>query len=823
MARPLDPYRSKRDFTQSPEPSGGGASKKASAHHFVVQRHRARREHFDLRLEVGGVLKSWAVTRGPSANPSSRRLAVETEDHPLDYAAFEGVIPEKSYGAGAVMVWDRGRWLGATDTQARKALASGHFKFTLAGERMRGRWALVRMGAEGKRVNWLLVKDRDGFAESDDTLATRFDTSVVTGRGFEEISAGKPSRRPKPRKRGSSGAAPDFIPPMLCSAAKAPPSTGQWLYEMKYDGYRMQIAAGGGGAVIRTRNGHDWTEKFPDIAEAASRLPVRDAVIDGEAVVLDAKGLADFPALVATLQGDRAHALTFVAFDILRLDGQSLLSHPLSERKKTLARVLAGLLPGEALRLAPSLETDGQKLLGEIAAAGGEGVIAKRAGSTYVSRRSKNWLKIKARAREDAVVIGLAPSTRGRAFASLVTAVRDGGRLRYAGRVGTGFSARGQKSIMERLEPFRRASPPPRIEGLERAPPGTQWLEPRETAAIRFNGWTGDGLMRAARFLGWRDDGEEKPPVMKEKKPAAATARMAKNGSTKSAAPPITHADRVIFPRDGVTKGDVAAYYERMAPLIMPHLSERPVSVLRAPDGIDSETFFQRHPMPAMRAGLARVADPQGAHRDYMAIADPAGLATVVQFGGVELHGWGARLPDLGRPDRMVFDLDPAEGVPFERVVEAAYLIRDVLTSAGLVCFALSSGGKGIHVLAPLDRSQSWEQIEAFTSGVARNLARLEPGSFVATASKAKRKGRIFIDWLRNKSSATAIVPYSLRARAGATIACPVSWPGLKSLDGPGSFQARTFEPPRRDPWSGFFETRQNISAAALAIARRPA
>lgn len=787
----------------------------------MVQRHRARREHFDFRLEIGGVLKSWAVTRGPSAKPGTRRLAVETEDHPLDYAAFEGVIPEKSYGAGPVMVWDRGHWLGANGLQAQKALEEGHFKFTLHGQRMKGQWALVRMGAEGKRVNWLLIKDRDRFAENDDSLATRFDTSVITGRGFAEILTGKRPPQQKSRRRVSHSPPPDFIPPMLCTLAEAPPSTGHWLYEMKYDGYRMQLAIGEESVIIRTRAGLDWTHKFPDIAAAAAKFDLRDAVIDGEAVVLNAKGLSDFSALVETLRGERAHPMTFIAFDLLRQDRRNLMSRPLLERRKILTRLMSELSTGGVIRLAPALEKDGESVLGEIAAAGGEGIIAKRADSKYVSRRSKSWLKIKAYAREDVVVIGMVPSLRGRAFASLVTAARDGRGRRYAGRIGTGFSEQDQQSIVKRLEPFHRESPPPGIEGIDKAPPGIRWVEPRETAAVRFNGWTGDRLMRAARFLGWRDDAKRPHSAAIRLKSAKEISGVKKGIPRRRAAVPITHADRVIFPQTGMTKGEVAAYYERVALLIMPHLAGRPVSLLRAPDGIDSETFFQRHPMPSMRAGLDLVSDPHGRRRDYMTIKERAGLATVVQFGAIELHGWGARLPNLGAPDRIVFDLDPDEGVPFGDVANSARLIRDVLAGAGLTSFALATGGKGVHVVAPLDQSQTWKEIEDFTSGIARNLARLDPQTFVATASKARRKNRIFIDWLRNKQSATAIAPYSLRARPEATIAMPVSWRTLGSLESPRSFRAQSFKPSRRDSWRDFFNIRQHISAGALAVARK--
>lgn len=812
MARSLQVYRAKRDFLATPEPASR-ADRSArrdpdrnTAPRFVVQRHRARREHFDLRLELDGVMLSWAVTKGPSANPKTRRLAVRTEDHPLAYNDFEGVIPAKSYGAGPVMIWDRGSW-AIVDGDPARGLATGHLKFVLTGERMRGRWALVRLKEAGAKDNWLLIKDRDDFAESDDSLASRFDTSVVSGRTFASILKGAAT---KPR---SPETPPTFIAPMLCTAASAPPMGDGWLFEMKYDGYRLQLAVGDGTVALRTRSGLDWTDRFPDIANAAKLFPVRSTVLDGEAVVFGKDGLADYPKLVAAIKHGGT-GVQFVAFDLLRLDDRSLTQYPLSYRRAQLEALFAEpRSPAGAIRLAPAIADGGSDLLARVMASGGEGIIAKRASSLYRSRRSSSWLKIKGIMREDAVVLGMVPSPAGRHFASLLLAFREPEGLRYVGRVGTGFTALAERDAFARLGPHVRKTPPRDVTGLEAAPKNAQWVAPRFTAAIAYGGWTGDRRLRAARFLGWREDGLPQS-VATPKRPMSSASAETKFPIT------ITHASRVVFPDVQMTKGDIASYYQRIADRILPFLEKRPVSLLRAPDGVDNETFFQRHPMPAMRRGIERIPAPDHQRAEYFAVSGAEGLTTAVQFGAIEFHGWGARTPDLDAPDRMILDLDPADAVPFSAVVAAAQLIRRILTSAGLKSFPLISGGKGIHVVVPLDASQGWPEIEAFTRTVALTMARAEPQRYVATASKARRTGRIYIDWLRNKRSATAIVPYSLRARATASIAMPLTWRALAGVQSAAQFTAPQLML-ASDPWRGFFRGRQHLSTDVLRTLRR--
>jgi bifunctional non-homologous end joining protein LigD len=814
MTRSLQAYRAKRDFSTSPEPDAAvrrSTTRELSPHRslgFVVQRHRARREHFDLRLELDGVMLSWAVTRGPSANPTTKRLAVRTEDHPIAYADFEGTIPDKAYGAGPVMIWDRGTW-AIVGAEPPEALATGHLKFVLTGERMRGRWALVRLKDSGAKENWLLIKDRDDFAEVDDTLPLRFDTSVVSGRTFAGILERRPETSRKPP------APPRFIAPMLCATASKPPEGDDWLFEMKYDGYRLQLAIGEGTVALRTRTGLDWTDRFPDIANAAKQLRMRNTIFDGEAVVLGKDGLADYPKLVAAISRGGA-GVEFVAFDLLRHDDRDLTKLPLSERRAKLEQILhEQAVTSSAIRLAPTVADSGMELLARVASAGGEGIIAKRSSSAYHSRRSSSWLKIKAILREDAVVIGWVPSPAGRHFASLLLAFRELKGLRYVGRVGTGFTARAERDAFTRLSRHIRQKPAAGVIGLEAAPANAKWVTPRLTAAIAHGGLTGDRRLRAARFLGWRDD------VAAPKAPLIAQPEARQRAPEKGPPVTITHPSRIVFPDVGLTKADVAAYYQQIASRILPHLEHRPVSLLRAPDGVGGETFFQRHPMPAMRRGIVRIAAPDQERAEYFSVTGADGLATAVQFGAIEFHGWGARTPQLDAPDRMVFDLDPADDVPFSAVVTAAQMIRRILTSARLKSFPLVSGGKGIHVVAPLDCSQGWSEIETFTGTLARTLARAEPERYIATASKARRKGRIYIDWLRNKRSATAIVPYSLRARATASIAMPVTWQGLAGQNTAAHFSAPHVTSTFSDPWRGFFILRQRVSSDVLSVLRQ--
>lgn len=798
-------YRAKRDFARTPEPQGGASRGGAR---LVAQRHFARREHFDLRLEMDGVLKSWAVTRGPSGNPADKRLAVRTEDHPLDYADFEGVIPKGQYGGGTVMLGEDAAY-EPLNGDPLEALEKGEIKFLAQGARMRGRWALVRMKSRDKKENWLLVKERDDFAETDDSLPRRFSTSVATARTREEIERGAPAVRAMWSRQAIARApTPAFVKPQLCETAAQPPGSDGWAFELKYDGYRLLIAIGAEGARIYTRSGLDWTARFPALARAAVALPCANALLDGEAVVLDARGLSDFAALVAALEAGDATHIDFLAFDLLILDEEDLRERPLRARKALLKKLLARA--DGAIRYADFIEGDGAVVFEEATRAGAEGVIAKRADAPYRSGRSSDWLKVKSDFREDVEIIGYMPSLKGESFASLLAAKETPDGFRYVGRVGTGYDANARRNLAPLLAKRAAKNARPEIGAADRLPKGAVYLATPFAAEIRFGGWTSDAQLRQARFLGRREDAPPPRTLDCAAAPqccAPAPARLA----------PITNADRIVFPADGVTKGDVAAYYVAVAERMAPHLDGRIVSLLRAPENIEGELFFQRHPLKGMTKGVIAV-EIDG--KSYFALDGAVGLHTAAQFGAIELHGWMARSDDPERPDRMVFDLDPAEDMPFAAVRQAALDLRDNLSDVGLRAWPMLTGGKGAHVVLPLDRSLGWADTEMFAAGFARGLARQAPDRFVATTSKRLRKGRIFIDWLRNKKAATAILPWSLRARPGAPAATPVSWKSFSQLDRANAFDIHSALHVA-DEWKDFFQTRQTIPSGALAYMRK--
>jgi bifunctional non-homologous end joining protein LigD len=827
--RSLSTYRAKRDFSSTPEPRTGG---KAGGRLFVVQHHWATREHYDFRLELDGVLLSWAVTRGPSFDSADKRLAVRTEDHPLSYAEFEGMIPEGNYGAGTVMLWDIGTWEPAV-SDPRKALAEGSLKFRLDGERMKGGWALIRMKGSEKRENWLLIKERDEYVLKGFSI-DRFSTSVSTGRTRGQIEKGLPSKKKRPSaekpnasRKSADFALPAFIPPMLCELHKEPPPGAGWLHETKYDGYRLEAAVHGEHVRLYTREGLDWTDRFPSIAAAFAKLGLKRTLLDGEAVVFDKAGLTDFAALVEALK-NKSHQISFVIFDILVDRGKDVRLKSLTARKAQLEEALAKKVDGHILTLSSHIEADGPLVFEKAAALGAEGIVSKKASSIYESRRSPNWIKVKTARREDFVVIGYKPSER-RQFSSLLVAVETPGGLKYVGAVGAGFGGDELHKTYRLLQSLLRKSPPP-VGGLEKAPRNSRWVESVLRAEIEFQGWTSDHQLRQARFLGWREDRQvERAKLMTkraatqknsakvpERAGAARSLQLGRSSKTRKVPASITHADRIVYPDAGFTKGDVAAYYLAVADRMMPHLKDRPISFVRAPEGLAGEIFFQRHPLPGMAAGIRRIPDPEGKHKEYIAIASEEGFTTAAQFGVIEFHGWGAKWPKLHGPDRVVLDLDPDPAVEFAAVRQAAFELKDLLKAIDLESFPLVTGGKGIHVVLPLDATQDWDTITDFASGLARGLAAADPQRFIATASKEKRKGRIYVDWLRNRLTASAILPWSLRAKPNASVAMPVSWRELRNIDRADLFTLKT-APARKDAWPNFFATKQRINKRVLA------
>ncbi len=776
MARkpdPLSDYNAKRDFARTAEPAGTLARGKGNR--FIVQKHDATRLHYDFRLEIDGVLKSWAVTRGPSLDPDQKRLAVRTEDHPLSYASFEGVIPAGEYGGGTVMLWDEGIWSPIKGKSARD-LDKGHLHFVLAGQRMRGEWLLVRLKPRGneKRENWLLRKVADGEAGGTDTLTATLLTSVTTGRTMEEIAADNPPAKAKKRTK-TKAARPAFVEPQLATLVDSVPVGSNWLHEVKYDGYRILIATGGDGPRIYTRTGLDWTTKFPGIAAAAASLPP-GLLLDGEVVALR-DGKPDFSTLQAAIKegGDMRCFL----FDLLHDGEGDHRAEPLVARKERLRAALTGADP--RIAYSDHVTGSGEQLFAAMCAEGYEGIVSKQADAPYRGTRSKAWVKVKCTHRQEFVIVGWSPSeARGRPFKSLLLGVQGEDGLTYAGRVGTGFDAATLAEVEAALAPLARKTPPLDLPAAVRR--GARFVKPALVAEIAFAEFTADNIVRHASFIGLRGDKAAKD-VVRETPVAVAP----------PVNPRITNPDRVIFPGDRLTKGDLATYVETVAPLLLPWAASRPISLVRCPQGRAKACFFQKHDAGSFGDAVlsVEIAEKDGGREPYLYVQDSDGLLACVQMGTIEFHGWGAGVADVERPDRMVFDLDPDEGLDFGDVKRAAHDIHRHLADLGLASFAMLSGGKGVHVVVPLTPDAQWPAVKDFADRFSRALAQAEPDRFTATMAKAKRKGRIFIDWLRNQRGSTAVLPYSARARAGAPVAAPVAWRELDDIDTPARWTIR--------------------------------
>jgi len=764
----LDTYHGKRDFGQTPEPADPGQSS-ATALRYSMQKHDATRLHWDLRLEWQGVLLSWAVTRGPSADPADKRLAVRTEDHPLSYLTFEGVIPKGNYGAGTVMLWDIGHWQPFHDVA--DGLAEGHLHFALHGRRNTGNWSLVRM--KGKRAgdkgreNWLMVKDRDAAA-TEAQLVERHLTSVATGRDLEGIAAGAEAMPFGPARKA---AMPRFRKPQLATAVKDLPTGESWLHEVKHDGYRAQVAIGRGGARIYTRSGLDWSDKFAPLLPPLAELPADTALIDGEIVA--GAGLQGFAALQAAIK--EGGPFVFYAFDLLHLNGTDLAPLPQTERRAAVEKLLAEVPARGLVQLSPAIEGDAAPVLEAICEAGGEGIVSKLANAPWRGGRSTAWLKVKCSRRAEFVICGWQPSDkRGRAFSSLLLATREGGKLVYRGKVGTGFDDAAQEDIATRLAALARPKSP-----LEEAPAetrGARWVSPDMVAEVVYAEITPEGRVRHARFIALREDKPAMEVEMETEIPSG--------DRTLVRGTPISSPDRVIFPKPKTTKLDLARYYDAMADRILPTLADRPCSLLRLPSGLEGERFFQKHAGKGFPKAIRSlpIEEKDGGTEEYIYIADAEGLVGAAQMGTVEFHPWGARRDRLNRPERLVFDLDPDEGLGFAAVRRGAFDLRDKLEDLGLGSWPMVSGGKGVHVIVPLRRTAGWDTVKLFAQLFATLLATGQPDRYTATMAKAARKGRIFIDWLRNERGATAIAPFSVRARPGAPVAVPVSWNELAKL-----------------------------------------
>ena len=853
MADRLKTYREKRDFRTTGEPEGEVAPS-SSGHRYLIQKHDATRLHFDFRLEHDGVLLSWAVTRGPSYDPHDKRLAVHVEDHPLDYGDFEGTIPKGSYGGGTVMLWDEGTWEPVGDADA--GLAKGDFKFILHGQRLKGRWVLVRMKgsrtgkyakADAKHENWLLIKERDEYAEEEKKpIIERALTSVRSGRTMEEIASGNvewvsgrrfkeagnddpPEKRRAPRKsaspKGPRIEAPAFVEPQLASLVEEPPDGKEWVHEIKFDGYRLEAAIGGGTTRLYTRRGLDWTDKFRSLVQPLADLPCRAALIDGEAVVTGEDGKSDFGRLQNAIAEGKG-GIVYYAFDLLSLDGKDLRKLPLLQRKAELAKLLADQPKAGPLFYSDHVVGKGRETFENACEMKLEGIVSKRAEAPYRSGRAKGWLKAKCGMGQEFIVVGWQPSdVKGRAFSSLLVATRDEDHLTYRGKIGAGYGERELAAVGKELAKRLVAKPP--LDDVPRAiARKSKFVKPELVAEIEFRGWTEEGYVRQGAFKGLRADKKASEVVREVAKPPSAVITVANDPRDSRALTiggvRVTHPDKVLWGAEQVTKRELIDYYRAVAKLMLPHVVNRPLSIVRCPDGADGDCFFQKHASQGFPDAFGSITiKEKEAKGEYLTISDEKGLIAAVQIGALELHIWGAHNRTLEEPDRIVFDFDPDEAVDFAEVKKAATEMRDRLKRIGLTSFPMATGGKGIHVIVPLTPKYGWEDVKAFAEAMARTMAADDPDRFLAEMSKARRKGKIFIDWLRNGRGATAIAPYSTRARRGAPVAWPLAWSELAKLasahEATVGNAAALLLKRKTDPWKEYFAVKQILPLQKLA------
>jgi len=880
--RQLARYRAMRDFQVTAEPSGGDkpSRNKADALPFVIQKHAATRLHYDFRLGWNGVLKSWAVAKGPSYFPGDKRLAVQVEDHPIEYGGFEGVIPKGQYGGGTVMVWDQGAWSpqpGHTDIDA--GLRDGALKFVLHGEKMKGKWALVRMGgkaANAAKPNWLLVKEHDEFERgADDTPITdESPKSAVTGRSLEEIASQqdhvwnsqKTAKRQSAQKEQKDAKndlehprsvlksatkwpsawqsspeekLPGFIHPQLASQAANPPKGNGWLHELKLDGYRIQARKDGKNVQLLTRTGLDWTRRMKPIAAAVAGLPANTLLADGEVVVLAEDGTTSFANLQAAFQDGAKHPLTCFLFDLLHLDGRNLRGLPLADRKSLLAQ----LLENTPIRLSEHLVTSGESMFYKACELRAEGIVSKRADSKYTSGRSASWLKLKCVHSQEFVIGGFTlPSNGTRGVGALLLGYYESSKLKYAGRTGTGFSQQTHKLLRNQLDTLRQASTPfdnPPAEARREA----IWVKPKLVAQVNFSTWTAGHLVRQASFQGLREDkpAEEvaretansapKPRSARHAAPSSIAAKAApvetfSESKAKEAVPraPIrlTHPEKILDAESQLTKQQLADYYWEIAPHMLPHIASRPLSLVRCPEGSGQPCFFQKHPnaMLPKDVGSVEIADKKtGKPEPYITLSSRTALAQLAQMGVLEVHPWGSRNDDLERPDRIVIDLDPDPAIDWRTLAESAAEVRRQLKKHNLESFLKTTGGKGLHIVVPIDPDHEWPAIKQFAHEFALALEKRNPQLYLTRMGKAARAGRIYIDYLRNERGATAVAAYSPRARPGAPVSLPLAWSDLKLPQRP-AFRVVNYPQwkPRlsRDPWKNLPALRQRITPEML-------
>jgi bifunctional non-homologous end joining protein LigD len=859
----LDVYRKKRKFSVTSEPRGHKGRRTGYA--YVIQKHAARRLHYDLRLELDGVMKSWAVTRGPSLDPNQKRLAVHVEDHPIEYNKFEGTIPKGEYGGGTVMIWDRGTWEPEADPH--KGYAKGHLDFVLHGEKLHGRWHLVRMRSRprDKHQNWLLIKGNDELARGarGKDILDEEPLSAVTGRSIDQIAEGKGKKRVWHSNRGAktapenstkniaatakrirakalnatvdrkSGEAvvdaclPDFVPPGLATLHENPPRGGQWLHEIKFDGYRLQARLDHGKVRLLTRKGLDWTHRFKPIAQAIVPLNADSALIDGELVAEDERGHTSFSLLQTDLKDSRYDRLRYYAFDLLYLDGHDLREEPLVKRKAALARLLKTEGKDSLIQNVEHLENDGSLVLKHACSLGLEGVISKLRNATYRSGRSENFIKSKCHNAQEFVIVGFTPSTAvPNAIGALTVAVHEDGELRYAGRVGTGYTREAARDLWRKLKPLKAERALVEVPKDERRK-DVIWIKPKLVAEVEFRGITHDGLLRQASYKELREDkpagevvrevpAEQKaaaPMAKKAKSPTKTAARVGKSGPSGSSTIAnihLTHPDKIYWPDADVTKQKLAEYYVSVWDFMAPHVIDRPLAIVRGPEGIGGELFFQKHIASNIKQSPLRHTVDAKEH-DVIAVEKLDELVALVQSGALEVHVRGSRLDNLEACDRIVFDLDPGDSVSWKDIVEGARETRERLEALKLKSFVKLSGGKGVHVVVPVVDTD-WEDAKNFSQRIALGMAADNPNRYVGKMMKSLREGKIFIDYFRNSREATSVAPYSTRARPGAPVSTPLSWQQLGRSKSAAEFTVLNLKKHfKRDPWADIGKVKQKL------------
>jgi len=829
---PLKDYAGKRDFTRTAEPKpqrAGKGSGKAAGLQFVVQKHAARRTHYDLRLELDGVLKSWAVTRGPSLAVGDKRLAVRTEDHPMQYLDFEGNIPKGEYGGGAMIVWDRGTW--TPDGDPHRGIEKGHLQFALEGARLKGSWHLVRIRPrQGERTDpWLLIKSEDAFARPAGAaeIVAEETTSYVSGLTTEELAAQgglradhaaraevtKQRTRALPdvsRVRGArKKLLPTFVEPSLAQTAERPPSGAKWVHEIKHDGYRIQARIDGGTVKLLTRTGLDWTERFASIARALAALGLSSALLDGEIMVQDSDGIAKFSLLQADLSAGRQDRFVYYLFDLLYAEGYDLTPATLVDRKALLQEIVA-LRPGSSpIRFSEHLAEDGPTMLEHACRLGLEGIVSKRVDMPYRSGRGEHWLKSKSVLRQEFIIIGYVTSTVAPgSIGALVLGYHESGKLMYVGRVGTGYSHKQARDLYETLEKIAAPRPPlgnPLPAGVEK---GVRWVKPQLVCDVEFHDWTADRLIRQSSFKGLREDKAPEEVVL-ETQPQAATVK------PELARVRLTHPERILWEGPGITKQGLAEFYAEIADWILPHMKGRVLSLVRCPEGVGAQHFYAKHPWHGLDPAVRRV--DVGEKEPMLVVENLTGMLSLVQASIVEIHPWGSTADDLDRPDRLIFDLDPDEDLPWSAVIAAAHEVRERLAQMGLASFVKTSGGKGLHVVVPIVPSVDWEVAKEFTGALASAMAKDSPDRYIATMSKRARKGRVFVDYFRNGRGATAVGAYSTRALPDATISTPLDWSELSESVRANHFRIDNLRQRlavlKQDPWAEMLTLRQTLPA----------